>query len=182
MFETIKKMQVLNYGLKPEDYDRIKMIAITSSHSELQKFIETKSKINEIGYINPDAAELTKIYYDGNKGTSLQNSCLRNFIFSKCAAFMVQLQETDFTEYFELNKTFVVYMNIFDNEKFNQNIKGVSLSFVKKLIRKYIDKRSKDYQDIKKFVSATFIDLGFMKEKEVKELFKTKRKKKEVAQ
>jgi len=181
VFETIKKMQELNYGLKDEDYDRIKMIAITSSHVELQKFIETTSKINEIGYINPDAAEVTKVYYDGNKGTSLQNSCLRNFIFAKCAKFMSQLQEADFAEYFELNKTFVVYMNIFDNEKFNQNIKGISLSYVKKLLRKFIDKRSKDYQDIKKFVTATFLDLGFMKEKEVKELFKTKRKKKEVA-
>ena len=35
---------------------------------------------------------------------------------------------------------------------------------------------SKDYQDIKKFVSAVFLDMGFMKEKEIKELFKTKRK------
>ncbi|MFT4568731.1 MAG: hypothetical protein ACI9FN_003700, partial [Saprospiraceae bacterium] len=38
-------------------------------------------------------------------------------------------------------------------------------------------KRSKDYQDIKKFVSAVFQDLGFLNEKQVKELFKTKRKK-----
>lgn len=181
VFEIVKKMQELKYGLKDEDYDRLKIIAITSSHKSLQYFIETTSKINEIGYINPDSAELTKVYYDGNKGTSLENECLRNFIFAKCSRFMSQLKESDFSEYFELNKTFVVYMNIFDNEKFNQQIKGISHTYVKKLLRKFIDKRSKDYQDIKKFTTATFIDLGFLKEKEVKELFKTKRKKKEVA-
>ena len=178
IFSVLKKMQVNKYGLKGEDYDRVKMIAITSKHKDLLEFIEATSKINEIGYINPEAAEVAKVYYDGNKGTSLENSCLRSFIFAKCEAFMNGLAESDFSEYIELNKTFVVYMNIFDNEKFNQNIKGASLAFVKKLLRKFVDKRSKDYQDIKKFVSATFLDLGFLKDKEIKELFKTKRKKK----
>jgi hypothetical protein len=45
----------------------------------------------------------------------------------------------------------------------------------------YTDKRGKDYQDIKKFVRAAFLDLGFMSDKELIELFKTKRKKKTPA-
>jgi hypothetical protein len=69
-------------------------------------------------------------------------------------------------------------MNIFGNQKFNQHIKDLSMTYVKKLLKKYVDKRGKDYQDIKKFVSTTFVDLAFLKEKEVVELFKSRRKKK----
>ena len=59
-------------------------------------------------------------------------------------------------------------------------MKDLSLRYIKRLIKAYTDKRGRDYQDIKKFVKTTFIDLNFMKPKELVELFKTKRKKKEV--
>jgi hypothetical protein len=39
----------------------------------------------------------------------------------------------------------------------------------------YTDKRGRDYQDIKKFVTSTFLDLGFKNEKELKELFNPKK-------
>ena len=76
------------------------------------------------------------------------------------------------------NLAIPVYMEIFSNQQFNQNIKDLSLIYVRKLLRFHTDKRGKDYQDIKKFVSATFIDLGFLNSKQAVELFKTKRKKK----
>jgi hypothetical protein len=57
-------------------------------------------------------------------------------------------------------------------------VKELSMRFVKKALRVFTDKRGRDYQDIKKFVSTTFVDLGFLKEKEVVEMFKTRRKKK----
>ncbi len=41
--------------------------------------------------------------------------------------------------------------------------------------RKAMGKRGRDYQDIKKFVTATFLDLGFKSEKELKEFFNTKK-------
>ena len=50
-----------------------------------------------------------------------------------------------------------------------------------KLLKKYTDKRGKDYQDIKKFVSTAFQDFGFLKEKEVVEMFKTRRKRKKTS-
>jgi len=56
------------------------------------------------------------------------------------------------------------------------------LGYIKKLLKVYIDKRGRDYQDIKKFVKTTFLDLGLMTEKQLVELFKTKRKKKEVTE
>ena len=68
--------------------------------------------------------------------------------------------------------------DIFINQEFNQKLKDYSLVYVRKLLKKFTDKRGKDYQDIKKFVSSTFVDLGFLTEKQVVELFKTRRKKK----
>ena len=74
-------------------------------------------------------------------------------------------------------KTMIVYMGIFSNQKFNLGIKEYSLKYIKKLIKTYTDKRGRDYQDIKKYVKTTFVDLNFLTDKEVVELFKTKRKK-----
>ena len=53
---------------------------------------------------------------------------------------------------------------------------------MRKLLKHYTDKRGKDYQDIKKFVSTAFQDFGFMKEKEIVEMFKTRRKRKKKAE
>jgi hypothetical protein len=52
------------------------------------------------------------------------------------------------------------------------------MAYVKKLLKKFTDKRGKDYQDVKKFVSTAFIDFKFLKPKEIVELFKTRRKRK----
>jgi hypothetical protein len=55
-------------------------------------------------------------------------------------------------------------------------VKESSMKYVTKCFEKYTDKRSRDYQDIKKFVSSTFVELGFLTEKQVVEMFKTRRK------
>ncbi len=176
-FDTLGSMQAKGYELKEDDHKRLNSIVQKTSLARFKEFNLTIDQIDHIGYINGDAVDLARNYHNSNKGLSPQNECLRNVIFSKFKRFMSALVEEDFNEYFELNKTFTIYMNAFDNEKFNQNIKGISMTYVKKLLRKFVEKRSKDYQDIKKFVSAVFLDLGFLKEKEIKELFKTKRKK-----
>lgn len=174
-FEAIKKLQLSRLSLKDEDYKRLDDLIVRTKTTEVKEFSAVVNQINAIGYINSEAIEIARTYYNKNKGLSVQNECLRNMIYSKFSIFMSALSTNDFHEYFELNKTFTVYMNIFDNEKFNQGIKGISMSYIKKLLKAYTEKRSKDYQDIKKFVAATFTDLGFLNEKEVKELFKTKR-------
>ena len=56
-------------------------------------------------------------------------------------------------------------------------MQSLNQTYIHKLLTKYSDKRGKDYQEIKKFVSAHFADLEYMKEKDITELFKTKRKK-----
>ena len=108
----------------------------------------------------------------------MNNKCLRAGLLNYFTQVMENLPPESYQDYFEINKTFVQYINIFGNQKFNQAVKDLSLRYVKKLLKRFTDKRGRDYQDIKKFVKATFLDLGFMKEKELVELFKTKRKKK----
>ena len=176
ILEVLLKLQVES-NPQDADYSRMHTVLSSTSLESLKSFIDVCVQINALGYINPEAIETAKVYYENNRGTSLENAAFRNFAFAKFDKFMSTLAVEDFNEYFELNKVFVVYMNLLDNEKFNQSIKGVSMTYVKKLLRTYTQKRSKDYQDIKKFVSSVFLDLGFLNEKQIKELFKTKRKK-----
>ena len=175
-FSTLRKLQDPVYKVKEDDYNRFHAIVSKTNIAKFAEFFEIAKQINEIGYLNVDAIETARSYYNKNLGLSLQNECLRNFIFQKFQVFMKALSVEDYNEYFELNKTFTVYMNIFSNEKFNQNVKGVGMSYIKKLLKTYTVKRSKDYQEIKRFVSTVYVDLGFLNEKEVKELFKTRRK------
>jgi len=176
-FRVLRNMQAKGYKIEEHDYARLHTLVERTSLTQFKEFSATVASIDTIGYINPDAVEAARNYHNSNPGLSAQNECLRNVIYGKFERFMAALAEEDFNEYFELNKVFTTYMNAFDNEKFNQQIKGISMKYVKKLLRKFTEKRSKDYQDIKKFVSAVFLDLGFLKEKAIKELFKTKRKK-----
>jgi hypothetical protein len=72
-------------------------------------------------------------------------------------------------------------MQLFNNQQFNQEVKKLSMSYVQKLQKHYTDKRGKDYQDIKKFVAHTFVEMNFMTDKQIVELFKTRRRKKATA-
>jgi hypothetical protein len=147
----------------------------------LSEYFDLMDVVHGKGYMTDEAIDAVRNYYYKQKGVSVQNECVRFTIYSYFSRFLNNLEESDYTEYFEINKIFVQYMNSFNNEKFNQQVKALSLTYVKKLLKIFTDKRGKDYQDIKKFVSATFIDQGFMKQKEIVELLKTRRKKKPVS-
>ena len=131
-------------------------------------------------YISEEAQEAVKVFYNQNEGLSVVNECVRQTIFSYFKRLISNLEETAYTDFFESTKNFPSYMNIFSNQQFNQDLKVLSMAYVKRLLKRFTDKRGKDYQDIKKFVSTTFLDLGFLKEKEIVELFKTRRKRKKV--
>jgi len=90
------------------------------------------------------------------------------------------LTERDYTDFFEINKIFGVYIKIFDNQQFNQGIEKISMAYVSKLLTKFTDKRARDYQDVKKFVATQFVDYGFLSDKEVVEMFKTRRKRRKT--
>ncbi len=148
-----------------------------SIDDELTEFFKLMDIVYEKGYVAVETIDSIRKYYNEHEWLSNHNRCLRHSLLNRFSRFLNNLGEEDYQEFFEMFKTFAIYMDIFSNEKFNQNITKISMNYVRKLVKKYTDKRGRDYQDIKKFVMRTFVDLGLKKEKELVEFFKTKRKK-----
>jgi hypothetical protein len=165
-----------------EDADQ-KMIELVDwgFEDELSKYYRLIEIIHTRGYVHDDTIEAVRNFYDQHEGLSTVNECLRKAILGHFSRLMRNLPEESYSDYFDLNKTFAIYMQLFSNQQFNQDVKKLSMAYVQKLLKRYIDKRAKDYQDIKKFVSHTFVELNFLTEKEIVELFKTRRRKKAVS-
>jgi len=163
-------------GLSLESEKRIAKIIDRSINDEISSYFNMLDAVNSLGYVHQDASNNVREYYYQNEGLSQENEAVRKSILSKLSTFLKNLSVEDYTEYFEINKVFTEYMDIFSNQKFNQDLKDLSLKYVRTCLKHYKDKRSKEYQDIKKFVKTTFVDYGFMTEKQVTDLFKTKRK------
>ncbi|RMG87320.1 MAG: hypothetical protein D6714_02640, partial [Bacteroidetes bacterium] len=164
----------LNMDQKADN--RVSAILDKSVSDELTEFYNLLDVVHGKGYVHEEAQEAVREFYNRHEGLSLLNECVRKVIYSYIARLMNNLEERDYREFFALTRTFTVYMKIFMNQQFNQDVKDLFLAYVRRLLKFFTDKRGKDYQDIKKFVSVTFQDLKFLTEKEVVELFKTKRK------
>ncbi len=159
---------------------KLSAILDKSIKDRLTEFYELTDIIHGKGYINDEVQEAVRVFYNEHEGRSKINKAVRGVIYGYLDRLISNLELSDYPEYFEISKTFTVYMEIFANQQFNQDLKELSMTYIKKLLKRYTDKRAKDYQDIKKFVSAMFPDFGFLKEKEVVELFKTRRKRKKT--
>ena len=175
-----------------------------SIEDDVSDYYQLMDIVHGKGYVHRDAVDAVRAFYNTHEGLSKINTCVRSVIYAYFKRVIVHLDETEYVIFMELlgatpasatdkdsvgeqeetsegqtrNLAIPVYMEIFSNQQFNQNIKDLSMIYVRKLLRFHTDKRGKDYQDIKKFVSATFIDLGFLNSKQAVELFKSKRKKK----
>jgi len=149
-----------------------------SLDDELSTFFKLMDVVYKNGYVAVETIDAIRKYYNNHEWLSNHNRCLRHSLLNRFSKFFNNLSEKDYTEFFEMFKTFSIYMDIFSNEKFNQNIKNISMQYVKRLMKVYTDKRGRDYQDVKKFVMSTFVELKLYKQKELVEFFKTKRKKK----
>lgn len=176
MFKHLNNHSAAINGITLEAEKRLSAHIDTSINDKVSKYFTMLEAVNTKGYVHEEAANAVREYYYQNEGLSDENESIRKSIYGKFYHFLNNLTVEDYQEYFEINKTFSQYMEIFGNQKFNQNLKELSLKYVKKCLKHYKDKRSKEYQDIKKFVKTTFVDYGFMTEKQVTELFKTKRK------
>ncbi len=150
-------------------------------NDELKHYYALIETVHQKGYTSEEAQEACRVFYTRYPGLSTVNECLRKTILRYFAVYINNLEEENYADLFEISKLFPIYMSIFANQQFNQHLKDLSMAYVHRLLKRYTDKRGKDYQDIKKFVSTTFQDLGFLQEKEVVELFKTRRKKKKKA-
>lgn len=167
--------------MTPEADKRMSAVLDHSIADDLSPYYDLVDTIHDKGYMNEEVQEAVKEFYVRYEGLSVINECVRQTIFRYFDQFVSNLEVTDYPELFEISKLYPVYMAIFANQQFNQQLKELSLGYVHKLLKHYTDKRGKDYQDIKKFVSTTFQDFGFLKEKEAVELFKTRRKRKKDA-
>ncbi len=157
---------------------RLSALVSRGVNEQIDEYYNLIDVIHGKGYVHEDAIDEVNKYYYQHEGRSDENFCVRSTIMSYLRMFLNNLDEQSYTDFFEIFKIITLYINTFSNQRFNQDIKDLSVKYVKRLLKVYTDKRGKDYQDIKKFVRATFLDLGFMKEKELTEFFKTKRKKK----
>ena len=167
-------------SLSPRDDQRLSAIIDKSVDDSLSHYYQLMDTVHTKGYMNEEAQDAIKAFYVQYEGLSTINECVRQTIYNYFARLIDNLEVTDYAEYFDISKLFPVYMSIFANQQFNQQLKELSLRYVRKLLKRYTDKRGKDYQDIKKFVSTTFQDFGFLKEKEIIEMFKTRRKRKKT--
>lgn len=170
-----------NIDVDREADQRMTALIDPSIEDELTRYYKLIDIIHTKGYVHDDTIEAVRNFYDQHEGLSTVNECLRRTILGHFERLMRNLPVESYTDYFELNKTFALYMQLFNNQQFNQEVKRLSMGYVQKLLKKYTDKRGKDYQDIKKFVSQTFLELGFLSEKEIVELFKTRRRRKTTA-
>ncbi len=176
-FDYLEKIYNAELPITPKSDERLYHLIDPAIDDDLKDYYALVHNIYTKGYIHEEVIAQVKEFYFQHDGLSSINECLRQSLLTHFNKILSQLSVDDYSEYFELNKVFIIYMGIFANAEFNLQYRNMSLAYVKRLLKKYTNKRGKDYQDIKKFVSTTYVDLGLMSEKQIAEFFKTKRKK-----
>lgn len=169
-------------GISTVNDERMGSIVDKAWKDKISDYYRIAEKVHSLGYVHPDTIDAVQEFYNSHQGLSVESECLRLLIVQYFSRLINGLTETEYAEYFELTKIFSIYMRIFGNQEFNQEIEKRSMVYIGKLLKHYTDKRSKDYQDVKKFVSTQFVDFGFLKDKEVVEMFKTRRKKRKAGE
>jgi hypothetical protein len=166
-----------NPNMGAEQDERMAQMVDLKVEDKISDVYRIVNKVHSLGYVHPDVIDDVQEFYNTHKGLSIESKCLRQVVLNYFGRLMGGLTEREYADYFELNKIFTVYMHIFSNQEFNQAVEKVSMRYIQKLLKVYVDKRGRDYQDIKKFVSTQFVDMGFLDDKEIVEMFKTRRKK-----
>jgi hypothetical protein len=166
-----------NPNMGAEQDERMAQMVDLKVDDKISDVYRIVNKVHSLGYVHPDVIDAVQEFYNTHKGLSIESKCLRQVVLNYFGRLMGGLTEREYADYFELNKIFTVYMHIFSNQEFNQAVEKVSMRYIQKLLKVYVDKRGRDYQDIKKFVSTQFVDMGFLDDKEIVEMFKTRRKK-----
>ncbi|MCC6413705.1 MAG: hypothetical protein IT270_18805 [Saprospiraceae bacterium] len=164
-------------GMDASNDERMSAVVDKSVKDKISDFYRIADKVHGYGYVHADTIEAVQEFYNAHEGLSVESSCLRQVVLIYFERLINGLTEREYLDYFELNKIFGVYMKIFGNQQFNQSVEKVSMKYIDKLMKRFTDKRAKDYQDVKKFISTQFVEFGFLREKEVVEMFKTRRKK-----
>ncbi len=179
-FQFLKKeLKYSNSEMTPASDKKFSDLLDRSISDDLVRFYNIVDTIHSKGFIHEDVLDGVNAFYSQYEGMSINNECLRLSIINMFAKVVNNLTCPEYHSFFELNKTFGGYINIFSNSAFNQEVEGMCMNYVNKLLAFYKDKRSKEYQEIKKLVSSNFTELEFLSDRELVDLFKIKRKKKE---
>jgi hypothetical protein len=157
---------------------RVSAILDKKMGDKMTEFYMLADEIHTKGYVTPEVIDAVRTYYLSHEGLSPENESVRHLILQYFLQVINNLRMTEYGDYFEMWKIFSLYMQLFSNQLFNQSIEKASMKYVANLMKRFVDKRSRDYQDIKKFVSYNFVEFGFLDDKEVVEMFKTRRKRK----
>lgn len=170
-----------SFPIKPEQDMRMSRLADKTVADKISDYYKIADKIHTLGYVHPEAIEAVREFYNSHKGLSVESACLRALIYNYFHQLINGLQISEYPAFIELSQIFNLYIKIFSNQEFNQALEELSLAYTGKLLRYFTDKRGRDYQDIKKFMSTQFVEMGFLNEKELAEMFKIKRKPKKEA-
>lgn len=167
----------------PEQEQLLGSIIDRSLEDDLTAYFNLTDKIHADGYVNTSVHEAIMEELPKHSGLSAFNENVRQTIHGYFAQLAGGLgtSEEDYNQWFEITgKQYPAYIKIFGNESFNQQLRSLARKYTKELIKVHTNKRGKDYRDIKKTTMTTWQDYGFMTEKQLKEFFKTPRKKKPV--
>ncbi len=163
--------------IKTECDKKVSGLIDTSIDDQFSGYYGLMTTIHKEGYNSDNTLSKVQKFYFQNEGLSTINECLRLTMLAYFTMELDDLEPEEYSRYMDITKVMSQYTNIFNNQSFNQSIGEVSLKYVRKLLKHFADKRSRDYQDIKRFVMASFKDLNFMRDKDIADLFKTRRKK-----
>lgn len=192
-FEYLLEIEEKGLPLDRESDLNIAQLLDTTIQDDIQRYSALSQIIHQKGYIHEDAIESTRLFYESHEGLSDINESLRHSIYGHFERLMDNLPEEDYRTFTgqehkrseeeavkdeSIARFMKLYMDIFANQEFNIRLRDLSMRFIDRCMKKFTDKRSAQYQDVKHFVMDKFPDWEFMKEKEVTELFKTRRKRK----
>lgn len=142
---------------------------------DLLKYYRLLETIHSKGFVHEDSLDAVSAFYGQYEGMSINNECIRLNLLQQFRNVVENLTEPEYHSYIEISRTFAMYMNIFDNSSFNNELKVMGMVYVRKLLEFYQDKRSKEYQDVKNLFAQLLLNMSFDR-KELTELFKVKRK------
>ncbi len=180
-FYFLERLMKSDIEVGVDSFVRLYELLPSEPKDDFYTFYYLQNVIKENGLGSEVTIEEIRKVYNQHEGLSDFNEALRLVIYKYFAAELKEISAEDYQGYFELNKLMTIYIRMFDNQHFNQELKHASVRLIKKFLKVYTYKRGKDYQDIKKYVTSQFQDLGFMTEKEVLELFKTRKRRRSTA-
>ena len=174
----LKQEREFTFGALQEQ--RLGSIISRNVDDRLTAYFNLTDTIHKDGYVNPSVHEAIQEELKEHPGLSTFAENVRESIlqYFRQLATGLGTDEADYQQWFEITeKQFPIYIKLFGNESFKQELRALSKKYIKGLTKVYTNKRGKDYRDIKKRTVRTWQDYGFMSEKELKEFFKTPRKK-----